>query len=105
MNHRRSLLNWLGLGAILLLIAALIHISGGKQPDATKTDERSQQVSFDASSPILAIESSPLESPLRPPVPTASPQVAQATPPLDGTNPSLTILHTNDTWGYLTPCG
>ncbi|MCX6029121.1 MAG: hypothetical protein NT169_07435 [Chloroflexi bacterium] len=44
---------------------------------------------YPAEAPIAPVASVPVAQP-----PTATPK------PLD-----LTILHTNDTWGYLLPCG
>lgn len=47
------------------------------------------------------IKSSPLLSPMRSPIsPVASPTAT--VPPA---SLQLTVLHTNDTWGYLLPCG
>lgn len=48
---------------------------------------------------------SPLSSPLRIyNSPVASP-TARVPAPLTSPAFSLTVLHTNDTWGYLVPCG
>ncbi len=48
---------------------------------------------------------SPLSSPLRTyNAPVASP-TARVSAPLTPPAFSLTVLHTNDTWGYLVPCG
>lgn len=50
------------------------------------------------------VNSSPLSSPLGAQrSPLAQPSAPAA--PLPSSPFSLTVLHTNDTWGYLAPCG
>lgn len=50
--------------------------------------------------PTLAMLSIPTETPLPTPTPTPGPRDAPEEAAF-----SLTIVHTNDTWGYTRPCG
>ena len=114
MNRGRSILNWLGLGVLALLVVGLIWQSGGVRP----TDEPKGTVSpafftLDLSSPLPAAMLSPVSAALNSPLPeqeSAPMPPLMATPipttvPADVTGLQLTVLHTNDTWGYLLPCG
>jgi hypothetical protein len=131
---RRSILNWLGLGLIGLLMFGLLRLTQDDQI-AAELQEASvpASVTQDLSSPLPAALLSPMspsqESPLPGaltatlaptapssllPSPTAVPESPVAAPsptapppaqPVGSDHFHLTVLHTNDTWGYLNPCG
>jgi hypothetical protein len=111
MNHKeqqsdKSIRNWLGLGALALLVIGLIRLSGSAQPTAEAEDTAAPSITtLELTSPLPAEILSPLSSPLDSPLPTTmSASGSQAdTAPVDSFR--LTVLHTNDTWGYLLPCG
>jgi hypothetical protein len=127
MNHKelrpnKPIRNWLGLGVLALFVIGLIRLSGSAQPTAEAEDTAAPSIkAFALSSPISAEIFSPLppsmESPLQAeilsplpptldsPLPThAFAAVSETdTAPADGFR--LVVLHTNDTWGYLLPCG
>jgi hypothetical protein len=66
MNRNHSLLNWVGLCALVVILFGLVRISGAGNDNAVMDMARSSH------------SNSGLE---------------------------LTLLHTNDTWGYLNRCG
>lgn len=91
---RRSILNWLGVGALALLAVGLIQLSKEAQPARVST----------RTSPL----SSPLTAALSSPIATATTFAAAKAPTTATASAAdfqLTVLHTNDTWGYLLPCG
>jgi hypothetical protein len=98
---RRSILNWLGVGALALLAVGLIQLSKEAQP-ARVPKRTSPQASptVDLSSPLTAAMSSPLAAATT--VATAKPSPTSTASAADF---QLTVLHTNDAWGYLLPCG
>lgn len=113
---RKSILNWLGLGLLGLLVFGLLRLAHNDRPAAERQEVASPAlIAQDLSSPLAAALLSPIsaaqESPL--PSPTAALESAvrapspTAPPPtrLSGPGFHLTVLHTNDTWGYLNPCG
>ena len=122
MRHReefpgRSILSWLGLAALVLLVIALIRLSDSgrstAEPDETSSppfttpdlfspvpSQTSGHASSAVDSPLPASASSPLSMDLGSPLPAASPAAPTSTVPL-----RLVVFHTNDTWGYLLPCG
>jgi hypothetical protein len=127
---RQSFLNWLGLGLLGLLVFGLLHLSHNNQPEAEPQEAAEPAaITQDLSSPMPAALLSPIspaqESPLSgastatiPPLglssplpsPTAALESATGAPyptptRLSGPGFHLTVLHTNDTWGYLNPCG
>jgi hypothetical protein len=127
MNHTKqssikSILNWLGAGVLVLFVVGLVYLTMSGRPVTEPTDAgRPHQKPFllspsgDLNSPLPAAMSSPLPAALNSPLPveapmiTVSPQpIVSLTPPLptsSSTTFQLTVLHTNDTWGYLLPCG
>jgi hypothetical protein len=124
----RQAVNLLGLGILVLLAIGVFYLSRDL-PVPTESDEtgpslvspldRSSPLSAAASSPISPRTSSPLPSPLAVPGSALQPPPSVSDSPLPPTAsvilphpdavPSadiqLTVLHTNDTWGYLMPCG
>jgi hypothetical protein len=134
-RSNRSILNWLGLGALVLLVVGLVRLSGGNRPPAelpqaspspvtaedlvsptrpaspdlvglTPSPTRQTPPEADLDSPLPASLTSPLSADLSSPLP--SPVVSlppTPTPPVQVDGFHLTVLHTNDTWGYLLPCG
>jgi len=122
MPKRSPILNWLGLAVLVLLVVALILLSRGGEQAA----ERSSPLAVLASplsaheSPLAAALLSPLPGTRATAIPSPSPTVAEALvtriPSPSPTVPAptatvaagglrLTLVHTNDTWGYLLPCG
>ena len=114
MNQGRSIFNWLGLGILALLVVGLIWQSGGTRP----IDEPQKTVSpafltLDLSSPLVAEMSSPVSAALNSPLPEQEPAPVPSSVPtpiptavqVHVNDIQLTVLHTNDTWGYLLPCG
>jgi 2',3'-cyclic-nucleotide 2'-phosphodiesterase (5'-nucleotidase family) len=106
----KSIFNWLGAGLLALLVIGLVYLTTRSRP----------AVEPGASSPLSSSPSAPLspltvalDSPLRaePPPATASPSPSPTPVALPTASPEpsealqLTVLHTNDTWGYLWPCG
>ena len=95
---RKSILNWFGLGLLGLLVFGLLRMAHNDRP-VPEPQEVAGPVSIaqDLSSPLPAALLSPIsavqESPLPSPTRFAEPGF------------HLTVLHTNDTWGYLNPCG
>jgi 2',3'-cyclic-nucleotide 2'-phosphodiesterase (5'-nucleotidase family) len=123
MNRRRSLYDWLGLGVLALIVIGLLYLTNSNRPKSENADESPPTLETSPSSetqhllagtpspsplplsPLPADLSSPLSADLNSPLPTrASPPPAVA-PPDSGASFELTVLHTNDTWGYLLPCG
>ncbi len=116
MNQHKSLYNWLGLGVLALIALGLGYLTMSGRPEA-ESDESlpslqlspSSQVATQvatqvaATSPLAAPSqlTSPLSANLASPLPTQAPPTAEA----PATSFELTVLHTNDTWGYLLPCG
>lgn len=131
---RRSILNWLGLALFGLLVFGLVRSTQDDQPAAERQEASSPaSVTDDLSSPLPAALLAPtspaqesplvetsratlaptaLSSPL--PSPTALPESTVAHPspteppqkqPAGADRFQVTVLHTNDTWGYLNPCG
>jgi hypothetical protein len=57
---------------------------------------------------VRPTQSNPLPAPTRTARPNASPTLVVKTPtavPLNEAAFNLTVVHSNDTWGYLDPCG
>ncbi len=125
---RRSVLNFLGLGVLVLLAFGVIHLSRGSQAPTEPVETASLPDSApELSSPLTAAMSSPVPAALRSPLaatrtvpesglppavaPPQSPLMPAAStalaPPdaVPSADIEITVLHTNDTWGYLLPCG
>lgn len=113
MNHTQqstpnTILNWLGAGVLALLVLGLLYVTidhrSTEQPAATSPLSSAAPVAPDELASPLAVA---LSSPLPPAAPAAV--APSATPPptplAQATALDLTVLHTNDTWGYLLPCG
>ena len=98
MNQYKSIYNWLGLGVLALIVLGLGYVTMSSRPE-TKPDEAPSPPLLPPS-PLTA--SSPLSADLASPLPTQAPPTltTEAILPFE-----LTVLHTNDTWGYLLPCG
>jgi hypothetical protein len=95
-HPRQGVVNWVALALFVGAVFALIFVTSGGR-SSSKED----------AAPAGASLSSLAEKTLSPP----SPKVGALTAPLPS-NPlaeidglQLTLLHTNDTWGYLGPCG
>jgi 2',3'-cyclic-nucleotide 2'-phosphodiesterase (5'-nucleotidase family) len=108
----RSIFNWLGAGVLVLFVAGLIYFTMSGRPTAEPNRAPSSlSLSDDLSSPLPAAMFSPLPAALNSPLPakaptaTVSPTPPLPTPPGKSTAFQLTVLHTNDTWGHLFPCG
>jgi hypothetical protein len=104
----KSISDWLGAGVLVLLVAGLVYLTVGGRPAAEPEEVLPQPSStVDLSSPLADGLSSPLPFaldsplPLEPPSSTALPTL----PPVPPLSFRLTVLHSNDTWGYLMPCG
>jgi hypothetical protein len=78
-----------------LLPASVSHATRTVEPSATPTDALTP-----SRLPTLALLATPTNTPLPSPTPVRNPLV---TP--EGTSLALTIVHSNDTWGYTRPCG
>jgi hypothetical protein len=113
---RKSILNWFGLGLLGLLVFGLLRMAHNDQPVAEPKEVAGPaSIAQDLSSPLPAALLSPIsavqESPL--PSPTTALELAARVPSPTAPSPTrfaepgfhLTVLHTNDTWGYLNPCG
>ena len=98
MNQHKSIYNWLGLGVLALIVLGLgyLTMSGRPETESDETPSPPPSSSLTVSSPL----SSPLSADLASPLPTQAPPTAEAILPFE-----LTVLHSNDTWGYLLPCG
>jgi hypothetical protein len=97
-NSSKSILNWAGLGLLIILIVGAILVSRKASPlDEPSKSTLDSVTAFSVSEPLAVSplstralkETSPVPSPTA--VPSADFQIA--------------VLHTNDTWGYLLPCG
>jgi hypothetical protein len=89
----KSVYNWLGAGVLVLVVLGLFYLSANDQPaDETDTPSAtlSSPLSFAPSSPLAVALNSPLSE-------------SHASEDLGALR--LTLLHSNDTWGYLSPCG
>ena len=120
MSSRSSILNWLGLAILALLVVALILLSrGGERAAEPASAECSSPLAACASplavaltSPLLATQATAILSP-SPTVVAAqatrssapSPTVPAPTTAAPASDLELTLVHSNDTWGYLAPCG
>ena len=102
MNQHKSIYNWLGLGLLALIALGLCYLTMSGRPE-TESDE--SPASLQPSPPTLSplAPSSSLASPLS--ADLVSPLPTQAPPTTEAAFFELTVLHTNDTWGYLLPCG
>jgi 2',3'-cyclic-nucleotide 2'-phosphodiesterase (5'-nucleotidase family) len=119
MNRRRSLYDWLGLGVLALIVVGLLYLTNSNRPKSEDADESSLTLPSATQhllagtpspsplplSPLPADLSSPLSADLNSPLPTKASPPPAAAPPASGAFFELTVLHTNDTWGYLLPCG
>jgi hypothetical protein len=119
---------FLGLGILILVAVGVTRLSKGSRasPEAEGTTS-SQLSALDLTSPLPTVPFSPVQadvasplSPTRvlqdaslpstigvpqsllPPTPTTTLPLPDAG---ENADIQLTILHTNDTWGYLLPCG
>ncbi len=97
MNQHKSIYNWLGLGVLALIVLGLGYVTMSGRTE-TKPDETLSPPPL----PPSPLASSPLSADLASPLPTQAPPTltAEAILPFE-----LTVLHSNDTWGYLLPCG
>ncbi len=98
MVHEKSLV--LAMAALLLIASACVPTGSPRAmpvPGASAVRGAASRPSGDASADANpgALATSGL-SPLAPVSPPAAPGAAEL---------RLTVLHTNDTWGYLLPCG
>jgi hypothetical protein len=91
---------WLALAGLLVGIA---YVGVGLWALSQTSSARS---SADAAipSPTAAPVEEPSPTPTQPAVPTATPQQLTVDLP-PGERFDLTIVHSNDTWGYTLPCG
>ena len=112
MSTRSSIWNWLGLALLLLLVVALILLSrGGERAAELAPAERSSPLAALASplsaqeSPLAVALTSPLPAAQVRPTPSPSPTLAAPMATAPAGDLELTLLHSNDTWGYLAPCG
>lgn len=105
MQQRRSILNWLGLGLLVLLVVALVRLSGSDQRITLPEEQAPSASTVDSTSPLVKQSISPLSSPLDSPLPISAPPSLPTVTPTSVSGFRLTLVHTNDTWGYLDPCG
>jgi hypothetical protein len=124
----KSILNWAGLGLLILLIIGTILLSRESGP----FDQPGESASNGSSIPIVSelLADSPLvtpdfavaapvssptavpganllataRAPISPLASTTSDSHAPSTP-ISGADIQIAVLHSNDTWGYLLPCG
>jgi hypothetical protein len=89
----KSIYNWLGAGVLALIVLGLFYLSTNDQP--AEAPDASPDT---PASPLSLVLSSPLAAALDSPLPES--RVA-----VDPGALRLTLLHSNDTWGYLSPCG
>jgi MFS superfamily sulfate permease-like transporter len=90
-NKIKSIIQWLSAGLLVLIVAGLVYLIAGGRPTSWPS-----QLSPLAARPAAAV--SPLVEAR--PTPATAPVPTVALLPLE-----LTVVHTNDTWGYLLPCG
>ncbi len=114
---------WLALGAVLLgglyvalglwLLGRQPVQNGGRRATATPTGTpiippRPTVAPTPVRLPTLTVvhvtRPTPLPSPTVPPTPTSSPAMV-ASPTLTTELFLLAVVHSNDTWGYVRPCG
>lgn len=103
---QRSVLNWLGLVILALVVVGLVYASGKGQSRSEREDVRpfsSPTAALLSPQPVTLL--SPLSAEVSSPLPSPPPTTHPATPDGDRDIFRLTLLHTNDTWGYLLPCG
>ena len=105
-------MNWLGLGAAALLVVGLMWQSRGTRSTVEPQETVSPAfTNLDVSSPLPTAILSPTLATLNSPLPVPTPVLPPLPTPLATTvltqvaGLQLTVLHTNDTWGYLLPCG
>ena len=128
-SSTKPILSWLGLGILLLALLALVLFSQGSEPPSEPArstifspivESTLFPTAIGSPSPLSAALNSPVlanVTPIKPeqilqPVPappdSALPPATDPGPALPTTSEDdfhLTVLHTNDTWGYLLPCG
>jgi len=110
------LLRWLFLGGLFMLSLGISGCgSSATSPPSIATVVSTPTAAVERT-PTAAVERTSTAAPIvaRPAAPTPTPaptDTPQPTPaPTDTPRPTpasliLTIVHTNDTWGYLEPCG
>ena len=94
---------WLALAA---LFVGIVYIGAGLWALSRASSARSSAHTTTANSPTAtpAPVDRPSATPTQPTAPTATPrQAAMDLPP--GQRFDLTVVHSNDTWGYTLPCG
>lgn len=118
----RSVGSWLVLGVLVLLVVGLVRLSAVNQPAAEPAEPSpsvftalelaspsptllASPVPTELSSPLPASFASPLPAGLNSPLPSPSPLPSTPPSPAEVDGFQLTVLHSNDTWGYLLPCG
>jgi hypothetical protein len=129
-SYFKSTFGWLVTGVLIFMIVVVNLTVGCQSTDEPRerpspTDSPSSPLTSALSSPLPDALSSPLTPTLSSPLSVApnAPQPVETPPtmasplpsptidvlPTLSTGPSspfqLTVLHTNDTWGYLLPCG
>jgi hypothetical protein len=92
---RSNLLAW-----ALLFVAVIVSLGGCSSPEPAMTSLPSSPLALQSPLSPAPLESSAEIHPLPPATTTA---LAAVSLPEGGFE--LTVLHTNDTWGYLLPCG
>jgi len=128
-SYFESTSRWLVTGILILMVVVVNLTVGCQSTDEPRespspTDSLSSPLTFALSSPLPDALSSPLTLTLSSPMSAApnAPQPVETSPtrasplpsptvdvlPTQTAGPSpfqLTVIHTNDTWGYLLPCG
>jgi len=108
--HKPSLRHWLAAGSLGLALLGVFYLTARHQPSIL-SETRSPLLSplAQATSPLVVATSAPppvnVEVPSPAPTSTSWPTSPPAPMSSQSPNLTLTVLHTNDTWGYLRPCG
>jgi hypothetical protein len=97
-DKRKTIVQVLSVALLLAIIVGVFYLIGGGRPVSQPGQLLSplSPLSPLPTSTLLAM--APTRAPL--PTPSASPQPTAPPPPLE-----LTVIQSNDTWGYLLPCG
>jgi hypothetical protein len=88
------------LALVLLFATVAVFLIGCSPSEPEATSFPSSPLALRSPLAPVPLEASPETGPLPPATPTA---LAAVSLPEGGFE--LTVLHTNDTWGYLLPCG
>ncbi|MBN1888551.1 MAG: hypothetical protein JW850_11195 [Thermoflexales bacterium] len=97
-DRRKTVIQMLSIALLLCIIVGVFYLISGGRPLSWPGQLLSPLSPLSPLTTPTSLAMAPKHVPI--PTPTASPQPAVPPPPID-----LTVIQSNDTWGYLLPCG